>query len=141
MATRVDTTVTPRIFLTTIAGSLPKPSWPSSGELWAPWLLEGELLAEGKHDAVRLALADQPGGHRHRQRRGADAAAFRHHVHRGARRVDFENKKTVRIRNRYDADVPIVVGPVERTRPIFVEDARFLRAQTRKPVKSTSPAR
>ena len=53
--------------------------------------------------------------------------------------VDFEHKKTVRIRNRYDADVPVVVGPVARTRPIFVEDARFLRSQTSRRVKFTLP--
>ena len=28
--------------------------------------------------------------------------------------VDFEHRKTVRIRNRYDAAVPMVVGPVAR---------------------------
>ena len=37
--------------------------------------------------------------------------------------VDFANKKTVRIRNRYDADVPMVVGPVARRHPIYVDDA------------------
>jgi hypothetical protein len=36
----------PRALLTTIAGSLPKPSWLSPpNQLWAPWLLEGERLA------------------------------------------------------------------------------------------------
>ena len=42
---------------------------------------------EGKHDAVRLALR-RPGArrHRHRHRRRADAAPFRHDVHRGPRR-------------------------------------------------------
>src|SRR6266478_4635872 len=45
---------------TTIAGSLPKPSWLAPpNQLWAPWLLEGERLAEGKRDAVRLAVHDQ----------------------------------------------------------------------------------
>ena len=44
--------------------------------------------------------------------------------------VDFEHKrKTVRIRNRYDADVPVVAGPVARRHPIYVDDARFLRAR------------
>src|SRR5437016_2377794 len=53
--------------------------------------------------------------------------------------VDFANKKTVRIRNRYDADVPVVVGPVSRPHPIYVEDARFLRSQTKRRVKYTLP--
>src|SRR4029078_2328310 len=44
-----------------------------------------------------------------------------------------------RIRNRYDADVPMVVGPVARRHPIFVEDAIFLRASTRRKVKYTLP--
>ena len=45
----------------------------------------------------------------------------------------------MRIRNRYDADVPMVVGPVARRHPIFVDDARFLRAQTTRRVKYTLP--
>ncbi len=45
--------------------------------------------------------------------------------------VDFANKKTVRIRNRYDADVPVVAGPVARRHPIYVDDARFLRGADR----------
>ena len=45
---------------TTIAGSLPKPSWLSPpNQLWAPWLLEGAQLAEAKRVAVRLAVGDQ----------------------------------------------------------------------------------
>jgi hypothetical protein len=44
---------------TTIAGSLPQArlAWPSRVKLWAPWRLEGEALAAGKRDAVRLVLA------------------------------------------------------------------------------------
>ena len=42
---------------TTVAGSLPKPSWLARPQvLWAPWQLAGEQLAEGKRDAVRSAL-------------------------------------------------------------------------------------
>ncbi|MEE8535163.1 MAG: methionine synthase, partial [Kiloniellales bacterium] len=37
---------------TTVAGSLPKPSWLAEPEvLWAPWRLEGEELERGKEDA------------------------------------------------------------------------------------------
>jgi 5-methyltetrahydropteroyltriglutamate--homocysteine methyltransferase len=45
----------------------------------------------------------------------------------------------VRNRSRYDADVPVVVGNVARRRPIFVDDAAFLRAQTTHAVKYTLP--
>jgi 5-methyltetrahydropteroyltriglutamate--homocysteine methyltransferase len=131
----------PKVLLTTIAGSLPKPAWLSPpNQLWAPWLLEGDLLVEGKHDAVRLALAEQ-------RRAGIDIASDGEQTRRhfvttfieALEGVDFEHRKTVRIRQRYDADVPMVVGPVARTRPIFVEDARFLRSQTSRKVKFTLP--
>jgi 5-methyltetrahydropteroyltriglutamate--homocysteine methyltransferase len=35
--------------------------------------------------------------------------------------------------------VPTVVGPVRRERPVFVEDAKFLRATTDRPIKWTLP--
>ncbi len=39
---------------------MPKPAWLATpNTLWAPWLLDGRALAEGKRDAVRLALRDQ----------------------------------------------------------------------------------
>jgi 5-methyltetrahydropteroyltriglutamate--homocysteine methyltransferase len=126
---------------TTIAGSLPKPEWLSTpGVLWAPWLLQGEALAEGKHDAVRLALFDQ-------EHAGIDIVTDGEQTRRhfvttlieNLEGVDFEHKKTVRIRDRYDAAVPVVVGPVARRHPVFAGDARFLRSQTQRRVKYTLP--
>ena len=39
---------------TTSAGSLPKPDWLAEPKkLWAPWLLEGEALEQGKRRALR----------------------------------------------------------------------------------------
>jgi 5-methyltetrahydropteroyltriglutamate--homocysteine methyltransferase len=129
------------ILRTTIAGSLPKPAWLAEPvALWAPWKLDGDALAQGKQDAVRLALFDQ-------EHAGIDIVTDGEQTRRhfvttfieGLDGVDFANKKTVRIRNRYDADVPMVVGPVSRRHPIFVDDARFLRGETRHPVKYTLP--
>jgi len=126
---------------TTIAGSLPKPEWLSPpGVLWAPWLLEGEALAEAKRDAVRLALFDQ-------ERADIDIVTDGEQTRRhfvttlieNLDGVDFEHKKTVRIRDRYDAAVPVVVGPVARRHPIFADDARFVKSQTRHLVKYTLP--
>ena len=126
---------------TTIAGSLPKPSWLAEPQaLWAPWKLEGEALAEGKRDAVRLALRDQ-------EQAGIDIVTDGEQTRRhfvttfieGLDGVDFEHKRTVRIRNRYDAAVPVVAGAVARRHPIYVDDAAFLRAQTSHPVKYTLP--
>ncbi len=45
----------------------------------------------------------------------------------------------MRIRNRYDADVPVVVGPVARTHPVYVDGARFLRGETDRTLKFTLP--
>ena len=131
----------PQLFPTTIAGSLPKPAWLAEPvALWAPWKLEGDALAQGKRDAVRLALFDQ-------EHAGIDIVTDGEQTRRhfvttfieGLDGVDFANKKTVRIRNRYDADVPMVVGPVSRRHPIYVDDARFLRSETSRRVKYTLP--
>jgi 5-methyltetrahydropteroyltriglutamate--homocysteine methyltransferase len=129
------------LLATTIAGSLPKPAWLAEpNQLWAPWKLEGDALIEGKRDAVRLALFDQ-------EHAGIDIVTDGEQTRRhfvttlieGLDGVDFANRKTVRIRNRYDADVPMVVGPVARRHPVFVEDARFVVAETSRPVKYTLP--
>jgi 5-methyltetrahydropteroyltriglutamate--homocysteine methyltransferase len=126
---------------TTIAGSLPKPSWLAEPEaLWAAWKVDGEALADAKHDAVRLAVRDQ-------EQAGIDIITDGEQTRRhfvttfieGLDGVDFEHRKTVRIRNRYDAAVPVVVGPVARRHPIYVDDAAFLSAQTTHRVKYTLP--
>ena len=94
------------LLATTIAGSLPKPSWLAEPEkLWAAWKLEGDDLAEGKRDAVRLVLAMQ-------EKAGIDIVTDgeqtrRHFVNGYMEKlegIDFKNLKTVRIRNRYDAE-------------------------------------
>ncbi len=126
---------------TTIAGSLPKPGWLAKPRtLWAPWLLEGEALAEAKRDAVRLVVRDQTQAgidviSDGEQTRRHFVTTFLEHLDG----VDFEHKKTVRIRNRYDADVPVVVDRVARKDSVFVDDARFLRAETDRKVKFTLP--
>ncbi|MCS5575845.1 MAG: methionine synthase, partial [Alteromonas macleodii] len=44
-----------KLLPTSIAGSLPKPSWLAQPEtLWSPWKLEDEALEEGKKDALRV---------------------------------------------------------------------------------------
>ncbi|MFF2486134.1 methionine synthase [Microbacterium sp. NPDC058062] len=126
---------------TSIVGSLPKPSWLAQPEtLWSPWKLEGDALIEGKQDALRIAVQEQ-------QRSGieiiSDGEQTRQHFvttfieHLSG--VDFQQRETVRIRNRYDASVPTVVGAVSREKPVFVDDAAFLRAQTDQPIKWALP--
>ena len=130
-----------KLLQTTIAGSLPKPSWLAAPrELWAPWCLEGDALAEGKRDAVRLVLRDQ-------EEAGIDIVSDGEQTRRhfvttfieALDGVDFQHRKTVRIRNRYDADVPVVTGPVARRHAVFADDAAFLRSATTSKVKFTLP--
>ncbi|MFT6789706.1 MAG: 5-methyltetrahydropteroyltriglutamate--homocysteine methyltransferase, partial [Pseudoalteromonas rhizosphaerae] len=137
----MKTSISKTILPTSTAGSLPKPSWLAEPEtLWSPWKLQGDELIDGKHDALRLSLQEQ-------QRAGIDIVSdgeqtrqhfvttFIEHLNG----VDFENRKTVRIRDRYDASVPNVVGPVSRIKPVFVDDAKFLRSQTKQPIKWALP--
>lgn len=126
---------------TTTVGSLPKPSWLAQPEvLWSPWSLQGDTLIEGKQDALRIAVHEQT-------RRGidilSDGEQTRQHFVttfiENLSGVDFDKRETVRIRNRYDASVPTVVGEVRRERPVFVDDATFLRASTDRPIKWALP--
>lgn len=126
---------------TSTAGSLPKPSWlAESNQLWSPWKLSGQELIQGKQDALRVTLQEQ-------QQAGIDIVSdgeqtrqhfvttFIEHLDG----VDMEKRKTVKIRNRYDASVPTVVGPVSRPKSVFLEDAKFLRTQTDQPIKWALP--
>ena len=130
-----------KLLPTSTAGSLPKPSWLAEPEkLWSPWKLEDDELVEGKQDALRLALLEQ-------EKAGIDIVSdgeqTRQHFvttfieHLSG--VDFEKRETVRIRDRYDASVPTVVGAVARQKPVFVEDAKFLRTLTKQPIKWALP--
>jgi 5-methyltetrahydropteroyltriglutamate--homocysteine methyltransferase len=127
---------------TTIAGSLPKPTWLAPPRtLWAPWLLTGPELEEGKRDAVRLAVRDQEDA-------GIDVVTDGEQTRRhfvwgfveGVEGIDFGKLVTIGIRaDRYKASVPTVVGPIRRRGPIHSEEVRFLRASTRRPIKFTIP--
>ncbi|MYM39423.1 methionine synthase [Duganella qianjiadongensis] len=130
-----------KLLPTSTAGSLPKPAWLAEPEkLWSPWKLQGEALNEAKQDALRLSLQEQ-------QHAGIDIVSdgeqtrqhfvttFIEHLDG----VDFAKRETVRIRQRYDASVPTVVGAVSRPKPVFVDDARYLRQHTTRPIKWALP--
>jgi len=137
----MNTNKTLPLLPTSTAGSLPKPSWIAQPEaLWSPWKLHGEDLIDGKKDALRVSLQEQ-------QQAGIDIVSdgeqSRQHFvttfieHLSG--VDFERRKIVKIRDRYDASVPTVVDKVSRLKPVFIEDAKFLRQQTNKPIKWALP--
>src|SRR5262245_41097876 len=127
---------------TTIAGSLPKPAWLAKPEsLWAPWLLDGSALAQGKQDAVVLALRDQEDAGIEIVTDGEQTR--RHFVWGFVEQIDgidFSRMVTIGIRaDRYRADVPTVVGPLSRRGPIHSAEARFARAHTTRSLKWTMP--
>ncbi|AVL71054.1 MULTISPECIES: methionine synthase [Oligella] len=130
-----------KLLPTSTAGSLPKPSWLAEPEkLWSPWKLAGDELAAAKRDALLLTLKEQEvagidiisDGEQTRQH---FVTTFIEHLDG----VDFEKRETVRIRDRYDASVPTVIGEVARSKPVFVEAAKFLRQHTQQPIKWALP--
>lgn len=130
-----------KVLPTSTAGSLPKPSWLAQPEtLWSPWKLDGAELAEGTRDALLLSLHDQ-------QSAGIDVVSDgeqtrQHFVTTFIENldgVDFENRRVMTIRDRYEASVPTVVDAVTRKRPVFVDDAAYLRQHTTGPIKWALP--
>ena len=130
------------MFETTIAGSLPKPGWLSeTGKLWPQWRAQGEDLTRAKRDATLLWLKEQEAA-------GVDIVtdgeqSRQHFVHGFldfVDGIDVDHKVTMGIRdNRYDALVPVVVGPLKLKGRVHQADARLLRANTKKTIKITMP--
>ncbi len=127
---------------TTIAGSLPKPSWLATPEkLWAPWKLEGDALQEGQQDAALAWIKFQEDA-------GIDIVGdgeqFRKHFVHGFLEhidgIDWDRMTTMGIRDdRYDAQVPTVTSAVRRTGSVHGASTRFCRQRTRHKLKMTLP--
>jgi len=127
---------------TTIAGSLPKPSWLAEPEkLWASWRLEGDALREGQRDAALIWLKEQEDA-------GIDIVGegeqFRTHFVHGflekVEGIDWNRKTKMGIRdNRYVVDVPTVTEKVRRSAPVHAEDVKFARTHTDRRLKFTLP--
>jgi 5-methyltetrahydropteroyltriglutamate--homocysteine methyltransferase len=127
---------------TTIAGSLPKPSWLAAPQmLWAPWQLAGEALAEAKRDATILMVKLQEDAGINILTDGEQAR--QHFVHGFLERiegVDFTRRVTIGIRdNRYRAQVPTVTGPLRRRGSVHGFEAAIAREHTRRLFKFTLP--
>jgi 5-methyltetrahydropteroyltriglutamate--homocysteine methyltransferase len=130
------------MFETTIAGSLPKPAWlAETDKLWPQWRAEGTALDAAKRDATLLWLKLQEDA-------GIDIVADgeqsrQHFVHgflHFLEGIDFEHKVTMGIRNnRYDAQVPQVVGALRLPARAHQAEARIARAHTTKRLKFTLP--
>ena len=130
------------MFKTTTAGSLPKPAWlAETGKLWPAWRAAGPELARAKRDATLLWLKEQEDA-------GLDIVtdgeqSRQHFVHgflESIEGIDFEHKVKMGIRkNRYDAMVPVVTGPLRLKGRVHQTEARLARAHTRRALKITLP--
>jgi 5-methyltetrahydropteroyltriglutamate--homocysteine methyltransferase len=130
------------MFDTTIAGSLPKPSWLAEPHrIWAPWRLDGPELEAAKRDATLLAIKEQEDA-------GIDVVSDgeqsrQHFVHgflEFVDGIDFTRRVEMGIRaDRYRAMVPTVVGPLRLRGRVHASEARLARAHTERRLKFTLP--
>ena len=130
------------MFPTSIAGSLPKPSWLAEpNKLWPQWRLSGEELAQAKLDATLLAIKWQEDA-------GIDIVcdgemSRQHFVHgflEFVDGIDFAHKVEMGIRaDRYKAMVPVVRGALTLKGRVHQAEARHARAHTQRKLKITMP--
>lgn len=139
------------LFPTTLVGSYPQPDWlidrqklagrfpprVRARELWRvaePW------LPQALDDATLLAIRAQEAA-------GLDVItdgeirreSYSNRFATALQGVDVDNPGTALDRSGHANPVPRIVGPIRRVRPVQVEDVRFLRANTTKPIKMTVP--
>jgi 5-methyltetrahydropteroyltriglutamate--homocysteine methyltransferase len=130
------------MFETSIAGSLPKPSWLAEPNmLWPPWKLAGDELAAAKRDATLLAIKQQEDA-------GIDIVSDgeqsrQHFVHgflEHVEGIDFGRRVEMGIRNdRYKAMVPTVTDRLRLRGRVHAAEARLARAHTTRKLKFTLP--
>src|SRR5215468_2161855 len=139
------------LFPTTLVGSYPQPDWlidraklagrfPPRVRARELWRVDEAHLAEAQDDATRLAIRAQ-------EEAGLDIItdgeirreSYSNRFATALEGVDVDNPGTALDRSGHPNPVPRIVGPVRRRRPVEVEDVRFLRAHTAKPIKMTVP--
>src|SRR3989344_1360569 len=130
------------MFETTIAGSLPKPSWlAGTNKLWPRGKIQGKEVADAKNDATLMWLKLQEDA-------GIDIVSDgeqsrQHFVHgflESVEGIDFKHKVKMGIRtNPYDAMVPVVVGPLKLNGRVHKIEAQFAGAHGKNKVKKTMP--
>ena len=139
------------LFPTTLVGSYPQPDWlidrqrlagrfpprVRARELWRvgePWLREAQddatLLAIRAQEAAGLDILTD--GEIRRE-------SYSNRFATALEGVDVDNPGTALDRSGHPNPVPRIVGPVRRRHAVEVDDVRFLRAHTTKPIKMTVP--
>lgn len=137
--------------VTTVVGSYPQPEWLVDTELLSSrlpprvraqeiWRVEPRFLAGAQDDATLLAIHDM-------ERAGIDVItdgearreSYSNRFATALSGMDIDNPGTAIDRTGHPNPVPRVVGEIRRTRPVEVEDLRFLRQNTDRRVKITLP--
>ncbi len=130
------------MFPSTIAGSLPKPSWlAEANKLWPQWKLAGDELAQGKLDATLLAIKLQEDADIDIV---CDGEMSRQHFVHGFLEfvdgIDFSHKVEMGIRgDRYKAMVPQVNGALKLKGRVHQTETKHARAHTKRKLKITLP--
>ena len=139
------------ILLTTVVGSYPQPEWLVDRALLgarlpprtrAPeiWRIPAEHLEEAQDDATLVAMRDL-------ERAGIDIItdgeirreSYSNRFAAALEGMDVDNPGVALDRTGHPNPVPRVTGPISRSRPVLLRDARFLRANTDRPIKVTIP--
>ena len=128
---------------TTTIGSFPRPSWLATTERSRViFRLEGGALKETQDDATSLNMRTQEDigldlltdGEQRR-------TGFIDHILAAFEGIDLNQQALKKIYRRREQDrlVPRIVGKVKWRGPAIVDDLRFAKAQTKKPVKMAVP--
>jgi 5-methyltetrahydropteroyltriglutamate--homocysteine methyltransferase len=139
------------LFPTTLVGSYPQPEWlidrerlrgrfPPRTRARELWRIPEPLLAEAQDDATLLAIRAQEAA-------GLDIVtdgeirreSYSNRFATALQGVDIDHPGTALDRSGHPNPVPRIVGPIKRLRPVEVDDLRFLRRHTERPVKITVP--
>jgi len=139
------------LFPTTLVGSYPQPEWlidrkklagrfPPRVRARELWRVPEARLAEAQDDATRLAILDQEAA-------GLDIVtdgeirreSYSNRFATALEGVDMDHPGSALDRSGHPNPVPRIVGRIRRKHAVEVEDLKFLRSHTKKPVKMTVP--
>ena len=135
---------------TTVVGSYPQPDWLvdrtllSKGvprvRLRSIWRVPEEILEQAQDDATVVAIRDM-------ERASIDVISdgeirresYSNRFATALEGVDVDQPAVITDRYGNQTQVPRVVGPIRRTRPVELRDMQFLRRNTDRPAKITLP--
>ena len=144
-------TKTALLLPTSVVGSYVQPDWlidrdtlasgsPPRSHRGDLWRVDETWLPQAQNDATLLAIRDQ-------ERAGIDIItdgemrreSYSNHFATALDGLDKQKTGTAISRKGTPNAVPLVIGPIKRTRPVGTKDIAFLRANTDRMIKATLP--